>query len=226
MAGAPPPASGSAYEAAVSASAIIPRLHIVTNDAILARRDFLDISEELLVVLQRRIALHVRGHDTAGHRLFGIVAALATKARLVQSLLVVNDRVDIALAAGAGGVQLGIRSLPVPEVRRIAPALRVGYSAHAAAEAAEIERAGADFVFAGSIYPTDTHAGAAAAGVGLLHECVQRCSVPVIAIGGITAERTAEINRTGAYGVAVIRAVWDASDPVHAAEEFVKMLET
>ncbi|HEX6560266.1 MAG TPA: thiamine phosphate synthase [Longimicrobiales bacterium] len=206
-------------------SAVIPRLHIVTNDVILARPDFLPIAEELLVVLQRRIALHVRGHDTPARAIFDIVDALSAKAGLVGALLLANDRVDIALAAGAGGVQLGVRSLPVAEVRRIAPALRIGYSAHSATEAAAAEQAGANFVIAGSIYRTQSHAGGTPGGLELLDACVEACAIPVIAIGGITPERTTEIDRTGAYGVAVIGAVWDAPDPVHAAEEFVKMLE-
>jgi len=204
---------------------MIPRLHIITNDEILARSDFLNISEELLVVLQRRMALHLRGHATAGQKIFTIVERLAPKADYVGALLVVNDRVDIALGARARAVQLGARSLPLARVRAIAPALRIGYSAHSAGAARAAEQAGADFIRAGSIYSTPSHEGAAAAGLSLLEACVAGCSVPVLGIGGITREQLRAVERTGAYGVAVIRAVWDAPDPVQAAEELVKMLE-
>lgn len=204
-----------------------PALHVVTDDEVLSRPDFLSLATELLIVLQWRLALHIRGKSNPTGNLFNAVNALAAKAQYVGTHLIVNDRADIALAFERTGVQLGARSIPVERVRELMPKpRRIGFSAHSAQEAVEAERAGADFILAGSIYPTASHPDVVPGGIRLLSEIVDGCSVPVVAIGGITADRVQEVLSTGAYGVAVIRAVWNARDPVQAAEELVKMLES
>ena len=204
---------------------MIPQLHLVTNDDVLRQPNFVATAIDLLLVLQRRVALHIRAKQLPASRLFQITRELSEKAEFVGALLVVNDRVDIALTAGARGVQLGAASLPVATVRAMAGTrLPIGYSAHSAEEAAAAEREGADFLFAGSIYESASHPGAPAGGLPLLNACVNACSNPVLAIGGITAERVPEVIRTGAYGVAMISAVWHASDPVLAADQIANLL--
>jgi|SRR5688572_280357 len=204
---------------------MVPRLHIVTNDEVLQQHDFTAKAVDLLLNLQRNIALHIRGRAQTGAYTFSIVQTLLEKAEFVGTLLVVNDRVDVALTAGARGVQLGIRSLPVGTVRAMAgPRLAIGYSAHSPEEAAEAERAGADFIFAGSIFRTTSHPEITPVGLSGLATCVDACSKPVFAIGGVNARRVSEVLSTGAYGIAVIDAVWQAPDPVHAAQELVRLL--
>ena len=102
--------------------------------------------------------------------------------------------------------------------------MRFGYSAHAAEEAKQAEQDGADWVFVGAIYATASHESVQPAGLQLVSDAAAACGVPVIAIGGVTAARIAELRGAGARGVAVIRAVWDAPDPVQAAAELVNML--
>lgn len=205
---------------------MIPRLHLVTNDAVLRRHDFTAIATELLLVLQRRAALHIRARELAAATIFRIVSELRMRADTVGTLLVVNDRVDIALAAKASGIQLGIDSLPIATARAlVGPGKLIGYSAHGAEEAATAQREGADFIFAGSIYPTASHPGVVPGGSGLLEKCVAACAIPVLAIGGVQPERVPEVQRTGAYGIAVIGAVWDAPDPVQAGEQLAKLLD-
>lgn len=191
-------------------------IHVVTDDAVVGRPDFLATARAILAL--PGIRLHLRAHTLSGATFFELAAALKAPN------LIINDRVDSALAAGAAAVQLGARSLPVAEVRRIAPALAIGYSAHAAGEARAAEAAGAEFVVIGTIYPSASHPGQAAAGLRLIEECRQQCAGPLIAIGGVTRERVSEVRAAGADGVAIIRAVWDAPDPVQAAAEFVNML--
>jgi thiamine-phosphate diphosphorylase len=206
---------------------VIPRLHIVTDDAILNRADFIPAALDLLLNLQHRIALHIRARNIKAIQLYQTVTTLLPKAETARTLLLVNDRVDVALTTDARGVHLGARSLPVATVRAMSgPRLAIGYSAHSAPEATDAERDGADFVFAGSIYPTASHPGIKPAGLELLANSVDACSKPVLAIGGVTPDRVSEVLRTGAYGVAVIGAIWGAADPVHAAEQFVKLLES
>ncbi|HEY0303575.1 MAG TPA: thiamine phosphate synthase, partial [Longimicrobiales bacterium] len=147
---------------------MIPQLHLVTDDVVLQQPNFIATATELLLVLQRRMALHIRGRSISAQTLFRITMQLMPRAQTVGAALIVNDRVDIALAAGASGVQLGARSLPVPVVRELSGALQIGYSAHRADEALQAERDGANFLFAGSIYPTLSHPGVSPGGLPLL----------------------------------------------------------
>ncbi len=205
---------------------MIPRLHLVTDDAVLQQNNFTTTATELLLVLQRSIALHIRARAVSAKRIFEIVSELKPRAETVGAMLIVNDRVDVALTAGAHGVQLGARTLPIATVRPLSSALTIGFSADSAEEAAHAEGEGANFVLAGSIYATASHPGIVPGGTPLLESAVAACSIPVLAIGGVTAQRIDELMRTGAYGIAVIRAVWHAPDPVLAAEELVKLVES
>jgi thiamine monophosphate synthase len=119
----------------------LPRLHLVTDDRVLAARGFREELRALLAAHGPRLALHLRGHATPGGRLFALAAGAVELAERVAQrtghlpLILVNDRVDVALAAGAGGVHLGRRSLPVAAVRRLLPAdARVGCSVHGASD--------------------------------------------------------------------------------------------
>jgi thiamine-phosphate diphosphorylase len=137
---------------------------------------------------------------------------------------VVNDRVDIALATGAHGVQLGRRSAPVAAARALIDAtfavdasrIRIGYSAHDVAECGDAVRDGADFILAGTIHTSVTHPGAVPVGIALLERMTAAVVVPVIAIGGMTAERFADAATAGAAGAALLGAVWHAADPLGA----------
>ena len=200
---------------------MIPRLHLVTDDAVLQQPTFIATALRIVGDLDTRVALHIRASSLSAQGIFDI----ASRLRPPAGWLVVNDRVDIALAMGADAVQLGVRSLPVPSVRAMRAGLAIGYSAHDPMEALAAERDGADFILAGSIYDTASHPGAAPAGVSLLSAAAAVCEVPIIAIGGVTHERVAEVRERGAHGVAVISAVWHAADPVQAARQFARLLE-
>ncbi|HSJ10360.1 MAG TPA: thiamine phosphate synthase [Longimicrobiales bacterium] len=190
---------------------MIPRLHLVTDDRVLARPDFPDIAAAVLQRCGPHAALHVRGHSTPARRLYEVAAALSVAALRAGSWLIVNDRIDIAMAVRANGVQLGVRSLDIPDARRLLGAgARIGYSAHSAPEAATAAALGADWIFAGSIYPTASHPEGTAAGLDLLRATADGVGdCPVIAIGGVTADRVAVCLDAGAYGVAVLRGAWE-----------------
>ena len=204
---------------------MIPRLHLITNDAVLRQPTFHDHAAAILRALRGRVALHLRARELPASTIFQIASELQSIAAEAGSLLLINDRVDVALTARAHGVQLGRRSLPIPVARRVMATGIIGYSAHGAEESVAAERDGADFLLVGSIYPTASHPGETPGGIGLLERCVAACRKPVLAIGGLTADNVAEVCAAGAYGGAVIRAVWDAPRPVQAAEELAKLLE-
>lgn len=202
----------------------LPRLHILTNDAILRRADIFDLATAILQSLGSSVALHIRARDVAAAEIFHLANAL--RAAAPASLLVLNDRLDIALAAPTRAVHLNRRGLPIPAARRLAPDFLIGYSAHERAEARSAQDHGADFLFAGTIFPSTSHPGVPAGGIDLFRQITVSCDVPVLAIGGIRPERVEELRAAGAYGVAVISAVWEAKDPVHAAAEFARILES
>ncbi|HEX5436556.1 MAG TPA: thiamine phosphate synthase [Gemmatimonadaceae bacterium] len=131
--------------------------------------------------------------------------------------VVVNDRVDVALAARAAGVHVGADDLPVDAVRRIAPpGFIVGASVGCDAEVAGAR--GADYVGIGPVYATVSKRDAGSAiGVAEFERLARACGVPAVAIGGITPERVPPLMAAGASGVAVIRAILSAADPEAAA---------
>lgn len=200
---------------------MIPRLHVLTDDRILARGDFVEAARAVLRAGARRIAFHLRGPRSSGRRLWELGTRLHPDARANGVPLLLNDRLDLALALGAEGVQLALRSLPLPHARRILPeGALIGCSAHGPSEAAAWSgEAGErpDFLLVGALFPTPSHPGAAPAGPGLIgavRAAVPR--VPLIGIGGLTPGRAREVRGMGAHGAAVIRAVWEAPDPDRA----------
>lgn len=207
---------------------MLARLHLVTDDAVLRAADFRERAQAVLAAHGSALALHLRGHGVSGAELFELARDLAFGADGAGAELLVNDRVDVALAAGADGVQLGRRSLPIAAARALLGAdAWIGYSAHGAEEAARAAADGADFILVGTLYRTASHPEREPAGVERVRETVAALApaeVPVIGIGGITPERVREVLAAGAYGVAVLGGVWHAADPVAAAADYIAAL--
>lgn len=200
---------------------MMPRLHVVTDDRILARASFAADAREVLEAGGARVALHVRGPGTSGRALHRAAAGLIRPARRTGAWLVVNDRVDVALVLGIGRVHLGGRSMPASVARRLlGPDAHVGRSVHSAAEAGGDDRR-IDYLFAGAVFATPSHAGIAPGGVDVVRAVAAASPVPVVGIGGITAGRTARVLSAGACGVAAIRAVWDAPSPGDGVRRFL-----
>jgi len=152
-----------------------------------------------------------------------LAACAAADALRTGAALFINDRVDIALAVRAGA-HLHARSLPVREARRLLHYAPLGYSAHEPEEAVVAAAEGADHVFLGTIYASTSHPDRQPAGPGLVAAVAPGLGVPVIAIGGVTPARVAELLRAGAHGVAVISGVWAAPDPLAAAGAYLAAL--
>lgn len=159
--------------------------------------------------------MQLRDKDLSGSALFRLAQRLRVATSRAGALLIVNERIDVALAVGADGVHLGGGALPVDVARTLLPAgALIGQSVHGVDEAAASD---ADFVFFGPVYDTPAkRAFGAPQGVGRLREAVDAARVPVIAIGGVDADGVAEVRDAGAAGVAVIRAILGASDPADA----------
>jgi thiamine-phosphate pyrophosphorylase len=159
--------------------------------------------------------LHLRDHAARAAEL--LLRARARRARFGGRVaLVVNDRLDVALALAADGAQLTQRSLPVAEARRIAGGMPLGASVHSVAEA-EAAR-GADWLLVGTVFPSATHPDGATIGLEGVRTIAAAGIAPTVAIGGITAANVASLRATGVHGVAVISAILSARDPRAAAE--------
>ena len=205
----------------------LPRLHLVTNDEVLADEAFVDAAQSVLECCGPVAALHVRGRDIPAARLHAIADHLQAVALRTGAWLLVNDRVDIAMAVRANGVQLGARSLRVSDARALLGAsAQIGCSVHSSAEARRAERDGADFIVLGTIYESASHAGHAPAGPQLVHEVAGQTLLPIIAIGGVTAGRIAELAAAGAHGAAVLGGIWHAGDVAAAAAGYAEALRS
>jgi thiamine-phosphate pyrophosphorylase len=148
--------------------------------------------------------VQVREPDLTARALADLVAEIVALARGSRTKVVVNDRLDVALATEANGVHLRGDSIGVRGARQIAPAgFLVGRSVHTVDEARSA--AGADYLIAGTVFPTASKAHVNAwLGPAGLRKIVQATATPVLAIGGITTERVAEIAASGAAGIAAI----------------------
>ena len=149
--------------------------------------------------------IQVRERDLDGRPLATLVAELVRLTRGTATRVVVNDRLDVALACGADGVHLRGDSMPPEAARSIAPAgFLIGRSVHAEPDA-KIAAAGTDYLVAGTVFPTPSKAGLTEwLGVEGLARICRSVSVPVLAIGGVTVERLPGIAATGAAGIAAI----------------------
>ncbi|HEU4439134.1 MAG TPA: thiamine phosphate synthase [Methylomirabilota bacterium] len=198
-------------------------LYLITDRTTVTRPPA-DIVEECLGAGLR--AVQLREKDLAVREMLTLARALRESTRRHGARLVVNDRADVALAAGADGVQRTHTSLPVADLRAITPAgFLIGASTHSAAEARQAEGDGADFVVFGPVYDTRSkRAFGPPQGLGALETVASAVSRPVIAVGGITPERVREVLAAGAAGVAVIRGIYGAPRPADATKAFLDAL--
>jgi thiamine-phosphate pyrophosphorylase len=199
-------------------------LYLVTDRLHTLSRDLLSVLEQALEGGVR--AIQLREKDLSGKELF----VLAEKARRLcdryQAALLINDRVDVALAIDAAGVQLGKTSLPLPDARALLGTNRfIGASVHSREEAQDAERGDADFIVFGPVYFTPSKAAfGAPQGVPALKKIVAITRLPVYAIGGIKPDNIQEVRIAGVKGVALISAILEAPNPKEAAETIIQQL--
>jgi thiamine-phosphate pyrophosphorylase len=181
-------------------------------------------SEELLTRIQAAVAagvdwIQIREKDLCAREQFALARKALAVASSVKTRVLVNDRVDIALAAGANGVHLRQESLPVriatEWLRRQAPSdFLLGVSCHSVNSAQQAERDGANYVFFGPIFDTPSKQKfGPPKGINSLTRVCNTISIPVIAIGGLTTESALECIQAGASGVAAIRLFQQGGDP-------------
>ncbi|HYK11766.1 MAG TPA: thiamine phosphate synthase [Gemmatimonadales bacterium] len=194
----------------------LPRLHAITDERIARLPDLEDRSRALGAT--GSLALHARGHSLTGRDHLALARVLSSAA---AGRVFINDRLDVALAVEAAGVQLSGLGLSPKEARRLRHDWWIGVSVHTPEEAAAARDLGADYLLVGPVFATPTHPEARPLGVEGLARFTP-LGVPVVAIGGISRTNAREVVAGGAHGLAVIRALWDAPDPGRAAQEIMK----
>ncbi len=199
-------------------------LYLVTDRNQTAGRDLLWVLEQALHGGVKGIQL--REKDLGGGELFHLAERVKALCDAHHASLLINDRVDVAMAVDADGVHLGGGSIPVPAARRLMGNNKlVGVSTHSLTEAEESEQAGADFLVFGPVYFTSSKAPyGEPQGLAPLKKVVDKLSIPVYSIGGINMNNIAEVKATGVRGVALISAVISATYPRAATEEILRGL--
>ena len=202
------------------------RLYLCTD----ARRSQGDLARFLDAVLGAGVdivQLRQKGLEAAEE--LALLEVFADACRRHGRLLAVNDRADVALAAGADVLHLGQDDLPVPVARQIlGPGPLIGRSSHSPAQAdLAVAEPGVDYFCAGPVWTTPTKPGRPATGPGLLtHVADQAPGRPWFAIGGISVARLDEVLAAGATRVVVVRAITEADDPAAAVKSFASRLRS
>jgi thiazole tautomerase (transcriptional regulator TenI) len=157
--------------------------------------------------------IQIRAPDLEAGPLLDLVRRVRQATASTPAAVVVNERVDVAIAAGADGVHLRADGMDTARVRAITPrGCLIGRSVHSVDEAVAAESSGVDYLIMGTIYPTRRKPGRAAAGPEALAEVCRTVNVPVLAIGGVTVDRLGEVARAGAAGIAAIGLFADTAD--------------
>ena len=199
-------------------------LYLITDRTLTRGRDLCAVIEQSLNGGAR--AIQLREKDLGGKELYELADKISVLCQRYNAQLFINERIDVALAVDAAGVQLGKTSLPIDTARALlGEGKSIGYSAHSLEEAKMAERHGADFVLFGPVHMTPSKAAfGAPQGLAALKETVAKLGIPVYAIGGIKRENLPQTMGTGVRGVALISAVMSAENPGAAAKSILTML--
>jgi thiamine-phosphate diphosphorylase len=202
---------------------VISGVCIITAEGLVHGRTHLDVAKAAVEAGVDIVQL--RDKTATTRKLFETARQIRELTRGTRTRFVVNDRLDVALAAAADGVHIGDEDLPPDIARRImGPNAIIGVSAATLEEAVKAERAGATYLGVGPMFPTTTKPDAGeAVGPKRISEIKSAVSIPVLGIGGITCENAHLVFEAGADGVAVISAVAAAEDMVQTAR---KLCET
>jgi thiamine-phosphate pyrophosphorylase len=202
------------------------RLYVITDEQVGRGRSHLQIAEA--AILGGADVLQLRDKESSGGRLFRVALQLRKLTREAKVPLIVNDRLDIALAVDADGVHLGQADLPASVARNIMGSGRIlGVSAETVAEAVAAEKDGADYLGVGPVFDargTKPDAGEPQ-GLELIANVRRHCRLPIVAIGGIDADNARKVLEAGADAAAVISAIAAADDIEEAARRMKGILE-
>ncbi len=198
-------------------------LYVVITESFCAGRSALETLAQCMAAGVKLVQM--REKHLGDRELLELARAYRDATREAGALFIVDDRVDIALAAQADGVHLGQGDMPVADARRIAPYLIIGASSHSLDEALAAQEAGADYVNIGPIFATQTkEVSAGAVGPQLIEEIAPHLHIPFTCMGGIRPDNVGEVLDRGARIIAVVTAVTAAADQKTAAQTLMKRI--
>ena len=197
------------------------KVYLVTDHMALKGRDFYQAIEQ---ALQGGVTLvQLREKEISSREYYEKAVKIKNLTDQYSITLIINDRVDIALAVGAAGVHVGQKDLPVSKVREIVGSqMIVGATAKTVSLAVQAEKEGADYIGSGAIFQTSTKQDAAALSMKELKEITTSIHIPVVAIGGINIGNMEQLKGTGVAGIAVSSGILGEMEPAKAAEKMKK----
>jgi thiamine-phosphate pyrophosphorylase len=199
-------------------------LYAILDSQQLGKRNPLKVAQEL--IRGGASAIQLRDKSTAKAELLSIAQELQRLCAESGVLFIVNDYLDIAIAAGADGLHLGQEDMPLSITRRLLPMdMILGGSVNTVEQARAAEAEGADYIAVGSMYPTESKENPKVVGVERLKQVREVVGLPLVAIGGINSQNAVEVAASGADAVAVISAILGAKDIAEAARSLINSFE-
>ena len=199
-------------------------LYVIVDTQALKGRQHMEVARQVIRGGARVIQLRDKVQNKT--ELLPIAQRLRALCAERGVLFIVNDYLDIALAADADGLHLGQDDLPIRVARQLLPLGKIlGCSAATIEQAVSAQSEGADYIAVGSIYPTSSKEGIEVVGLERLHQIRQAVSLPLVAIGGITKDNVSQVMAAGADSVAVISAILGAESPEEASRQITNCLE-
>ena len=203
----------------------IGRCHVLTDTCLQNRFSHVELAE--LAIAGGADTIQFRQKEGATRMMIRAAEQMQDLCKKAGVTFIINDRVDVAIASHADGVHLGRDDFPIPLARRLlGEGAIIGGSAGSMEEARQCLLEGADYIGFGPVYPTTSKEDAGpAAGLSLLKLIVEAIPLPIIAIGGISADNAPSVVQTGVHGIAVISAVCCQKDPREATKCLRRLLE-
>lgn len=195
-------------------------LYLVTSQALSHGRSTLEIVDAALAGGVSLIQL--REKEMPMPDFFRLAGQIRARTNRSGALLIINDRLDVALAVGADGVHLGQADFPIAPARRLAPDLIIGASTHSPAEAQAAESAGASYINIGPLFPTQTkQTSGEFLGLEGLEKIARLVTIPWTVMGGIKPEHVPTLIKAGARTIAVVTAITAADDPTQSTRDLL-----
>lgn len=199
------------------------KLYLVTDRDLLKNTDICTAVEQ---AIQGGVTLvQLREKDLSSLEFYNIAVEVKKVTDKYKVPLIINDRLDIALAVDAAGVHVGQSDMPALIARKlIGPNKILGVSTATVEESIEAEKNGADYVGVGAVFPTSTKLDARAVTVDMLKEIKESIKIPVVAIGGINGNNVQSLKTANIQGVAIISAILGKEDIKKAAENLIQLI--
>ncbi len=201
------------------------RLYLVSDQRVLKGRDFIESLEQ--AILGGVTVLQLRDKEASSKAFYQWALEVKKLTEKYRIPLIINDRIDIALAVDAEGVHLGQQDLPIKAARRLmGPQKILGASTATLEEAKKAEAEGADYIGVGALFPTETKSNTRRVSLEQLKLIKNSVSIPVVGIGGISEDNLSSIIQTGVDGVAVVSALLGKEDIQRAAKNLTQFFLT